>query len=211
MDWNKRMFDLGKRGIYVIIDPQQDAQEIIDKLRLVLSKNIIAVQVWDNGITNYDLLYRVISMCKQHNIPVLINNRVDLLLEMDFDGIHFDDIPSAWKTIKEVLKHKYIGITCTNDLRIVEWATAQQVDYISFCSIFESKNNSSCDLVDFKNILRAREISTIPFILAGGITLENIDALAPLDYQAVAMISGIMSAQEPQQKINTLYKKINNG
>lgn len=212
MTRTKEIFKSDAKGIYVIVDPQQDATKILERLGLALTQEIAAIQIWDNQAAQHiELLTTIIQLAKQHAVPVLINNDVALLSKLDFDGIHFDAIPAQWETIQEQVKSKIVGITCTNDLAIIEWAATQQVDYISFCSLFDSKNNSSCELVDYRSISRAREMTTIPFVLAGGITLENIELLGPLEYQAVAMISGVMDEPHPEDKIKAIYKRINHG
>lgn len=211
MDSRKHVFETSKRGIYAIIDPKMDEASVIDKLRIVLSYHILAVQIWDNGIENCLFLHKVIRLCKEYNTPLLINNKWELLHSMDFDGVHFDKIPADWEQIKAQLKNKLLGITCNNDLRIIEWAEAQKFDYISFCSMFASTNNTHCDLVAFDTVHKARQMTAIPFILTGGITLDNIDVLAQFDYQGVAMISELNEDKTLNTKINTIYTKLNNG
>lgn len=211
MDCPKNIFDTSKRGIYVVIDPQLDRETIINKLNIALNHNILAVQIWDNGIDECDFIAEVLSLCKQYNTPLFINNRWEIMDELDFDGVHFDDIPLEWETIKYRLRHKLLGITCTNDLHTIEWAVAQKFDYISFCSMFDSKHSKSCDIVNFETIHKARQISDMPIVLAGGITLDNIDSLSSLDYQGIAVISALSGEAVLQQQINDMYKKLNNG
>jgi len=212
MEINNTWIKNSEKGIYLIIDPKQDAAETIEKLEIALTQHIIAVQIWDNGLTDdHKLLVPIIELCKKNTIPIIINNRFDLFEQFNFDGIHFDNIPKNWDSMKNHLNGLIVGITCTNDLQTIKWAAQEQIDYISFCSMFDSKNNSKCELVDIKTIQIAKEITDIPIILAGGITLDNLKLLSNLNYQAIAMISEIMSNPKPDQTIKTIYNQINNG
>ena len=77
--------------------------------------------------------------------------------------------------------------------------------------MFDSKHSKSCDIVNFETIHKARQISDMPIVLAGGITLDNIDSLSSLDYQGIAVISALSGEPVLQQQINDMYKKLNNG
>lgn len=105
-----------------------------------------------------------------------------------------------------------MGITVNNDLSLVQWANDNSFDYISFCSIFPSTTSNSCQLVKFETITKARTITQMPIFLAGGIQPENIYQLNNLDYDGVAVVSGIMSADDPFEKANKYLNelKINN-
>lgn len=84
--------------------------------------------------------------------------------------------------IKNEMNRKIItGITCNNDLSIVEWADKNEFDYISFCSMFPSSTANSCELVTFDTVKEARKITTLPVFLAGGIKPENIELLNELN------------------------------
>ena len=157
----------------------------IDLIKLddLLSENILAVQIWDNiGIVDAidNLIANIINVVHSHHIPILINNRFQFLDSFDFDGVHFDAIPPQWNEIKERLRDKIVGITCTNELNKIQWADAHHIDYISYCSMFPSINNSRCDLVDKNLIKEVQEKFKTPFFLAGGIHPDNISLLRGL-------------------------------
>src|SRR6185369_6565581 len=99
--------------------------------------------------------------------------------------------------------------TCNNDLAIVDWAMKQKLDYISFCSVFPSSTSNSCDLVSFDTIRRAREITSLPIFLAGGISPDNMKRLRELDFDGVAVISGIMNQDDPAQAAKKYLTELN--
>ena len=114
------------------------------------------VALWDNfkGLENIpEFIDKICDICKPKSVPVLLNNRWELLKATKADGVHFDEIPSKYKTIKKSISEKsLVGLTCNKDLEIIEWAINNQLDYISFCPIFPSSTSISCELVDFKVI-----------------------------------------------------------
>ncbi len=207
-----------KEGLYLVVDPEMEKTVLIDKLRQIMEKSeIAAVQVWDNfkNIENQiSLINEICKICKNYKVPVLLNNNWNLLSRTEASGVHFDEIPNNFKEIKKnISANALLGLTCNNDLETVRWAETNMLDYISFCSIFPSSTANSCDLVDFEIIKEARKITEMPIFLAGGIKPSNMHLLKELDFEGVAVISGIMSAENPSisaENYNSEFKKIKN-
>jgi len=201
-------------GIYLVIDPSMNRSELLQKLEAALSANISVVQIWDNWqhVKNKEKIIREIcSLCHQYQVPAVINNDWELLKSLPLDGVHFDDVPEDYHQIKQSIERDFLaGITCNNDLSVVEWADKNQMNYISFCSLFPSSTSNSCELVSFENVQRARQITSLPIFLAGGIKLNNMQELQELNYDGVALVSGIMSAENPAQVTKQYLQLLNN-
>ncbi|ULT43211.1 thiamine phosphate synthase [Niabella defluvii] len=138
-------------GIYLIIDPSVSRNILLGKLKEVVLEPIAAVQIWDNFKADdnwMELVEEILQLCHAQNIPVLINNRWKVLAQLELDGIHFDDKPDQLTQLRQELNREIIiGITCGNDLSVVNWANDNGLDYVSFCSMFPSSTANSCELV----------------------------------------------------------------
>ncbi|MFC0772105.1 thiamine phosphate synthase [Terrimonas alba] len=203
-----------KPGIYVVVDPSIAETALLDKIERCAQEEIAALQVWDNflpGQNIHKLLHKICELCYARDIPVIINNRWQLLEDIPLDGVHFDQIPGNYQLIKEIVKRSFIsGVTCNNDLSVVHWANEQQLDYLSFCSMFPSRTSNSCELVHFNTIREAKKISSLPVFLAGGINPGNMDKLDGLDYAGIAVVSGIMNTNRPDESIKEYREKLKN-
>lgn len=199
-------------GIYLVIDPSMEKQTLLNKLRIILTKEIAAVQIWDNfkEVQNKEsLIHDIYSLCAKHQTPVLINNQWDVLKTIDLDGVHFDEIPSNIDNIREELtKEILIGLTCGNNLEDVRWATSHAIDYISFCSMFPSSTVDNCEIVTHETVKEASLLFDKPLFLAGGIHPKNLNQLEELTYDGIAVISGIMNAEHPEQAIDTYRENL---
>ena len=199
-------------GIYLIIDPSMEEEILFAKLNLIVKEKIVSLQVWDNFKENQnieELLLKIYERASANNIPVIINNSWELLKQIPLDGIHFDEIPENFNDIrKEINRYFIAGITCNNELSIIEYAEKHQFDYISFCSMFPSQTANSCELVDFETVQKAKNIFSEKIFLAGGIDLNNIKNLEELNYDGIAVVSGIMSAENPSETIKEYHQKI---
>ncbi len=199
-------------GIYLIIDPSMDEGILFSKLDLIVKEKIAAVQIWDNFKDNQnieELLLKIYKKTSSYNIPLIINNRWEYLNKIPLDGIHFDEIPENFAKIKKEINRNFIvGITCNNELLTIEYAERYHFDYISFCSMFPSKTANSCELVNFETVQQAKNIFSGKIFLAGGIDLDNIKNLSELNYDGIAVVSGIMSAENPSETIKNYHQKI---
>lgn len=201
-------------GIYLVVDPSMNKEMLLQKLRQLVQEAIAAVQIWDHFLPGENitgLVNEILDLCHPNNIPVLINNRRDLLDHTNLDGVHFDSRQDAvleWRN--ELNRDCIVGITCGNDLSTALWADANGLDYISFCSVFPSSTaGDSCELVSFDTIREALKITSLPVFLAGGIKPGNINRLNELGYTGIAVISGIMNADKPVEALKMYQEKIN--
>jgi len=199
-------------GIYLIIDPSMDEEILFSKLNLIVKEKIAAIQIWDNFKDSQnieELLLKIHQITSSHHIPLIINNRWEYLKQITLDGIHFDETPENFNQItKEIGRDFIIGITCNNEISTIEYAEKNQFDYISFCSMFPSKTANSCELVNFETVQKARNIFSGKIFLAGGIDLNTIKNLDELNYDGIAVVSGIMRAENPSETIRNYHQKI---
>ena len=210
MTTNKKSIE---SGIYLVIDPSMEEQILLEKLQVVLTKKMAAVQIWDNFQAEQnivELIQKIHSLCAQHQIPLLINNRWEYLQTTGLDGVHFDEIPANLDKIKKEINTDFIiGLTCGNDLSHVKWAAKHNIDYISFCSMFPSSSVSNCEIIDYDTVKKATLIFDKPLFLAGGIYPKNMKQLDGLKFDGIAVISGIMNAEHPDKAIDEYYENLN--
>lgn len=198
-------------GIYLIADAELDKSILINKLTEALKSGVSIVQLYNTENKSrllMDTINTICNMCHQFHVPVLVNNDWNLLNGTLLDGVHFDKIPEDYEQIqKNINKDFFKGITCSNDLLVVKWATHHQFDYISFCSMFPSPSAGQCEIVSFNTVKKARTITDIPFFVAGGINLNNINRLSELPFNGIALISGIMSSADiPSSTKNYIHE-----
>jgi thiamine-phosphate pyrophosphorylase len=194
-------------GIYLVINPAMERDLLLGRLATALTGGIQVIQIWNNwlpGANKLGLIEDVYRLCQPYGVPVLINQEWVLLCESRYlDGVHFDDIPLDYELIKQDIGRPFIaGITCSGNLDKVRWAEQNGLHYISFCSMFPSPSAGHCDIVMPATVKAARLFTAMPIFVSGGITPQNIISLKKeTPFDGVAVISGIMSADRPEQKV----------
>ena len=198
-----------KKGIYLVIDPSMEFSFLMDRLRQVVKKRIVAVQIWDNFRSTEDIAIvssAVLNLCREEGIPVLLNNRWKEAVVLGLDGVHFDVIPDDWALFKEKhVQDMLVGLTVNNDLEVAKWAVEEDLDYVSFCSMFPSATANSCDLVAKESVRKLTDKYDIPVFLAGGVRPSNLGELYDLDYHGIAVVSGVMAADNPADAVELYY------
>lgn len=195
-------------GIYLVVDPSVEKSTLLEKVHQALDGGVDILQIWNNRAENISkeekevLINDILSTAEEFDVPVLINDEWKLLKTTPLDGVHFDAVPDNFDQIKEEVGRDFIaGITCSNDLEVVRWAGQNGFDYISFCAMFPSPSVGSCEIVSPETVQKARELTDLPLFLSGGITPEKIGELDKLNFNGVAVISGILNADTPRQQV----------
>lgn len=196
-----------KGGVYLVIDPSSEPETLKSKLSAALESGVSVVQIWNHwqaGQNKEQVVAEIGRLTSKSGVPLLINEDWELLQRCPvMDGVHFDYIPEDVEKICSQAKRPFLcGITCSNDLRTVMWAVENQLDYVSFCSMFPSTSAGSCEIVMPENVARTKEITDIPVFVAGGLTPENVAGLKEnISFDGVAVISGVMSSDQPGEKV----------
>ena len=150
-------------------------------------------------------------LCRQFEVPLLINDHIDLALEVGADGVHLgrEDAPISQARLK--LGHeKIIGISCYNELGSAIEAECSGADYIAFGAFFTSVTKldtvpASVDLLQQGNL----EIS-IPIVAIGGINSDNALELISAGADAVAVSNALFGARDIRSeagKFSALFKR----
>ena len=202
-------------GVYLVVDPTLGFDFIIPTLEKAISGGVDVLQIWNNWKQEQnktDLVEAICNLAHKAGIPVLINEDWQLLETTNLDGVHFDQIPHNLVSIKQGLGRPFIcGLTLGNDLDRLTWANDNALDYVSFCSMFPTGSANSCVLVKKETVRKARQMTSLPIFLAGGITLSTIEEVLNTGLDGVAVISAIMTAKNPKQVTESFKQKIING
>ncbi len=140
------------------------------------------------------------DICVKHGVPLIVNDRIDVAMAIDADGVHLgqDDFPIS--LARDILgKHKIIGGSAGN-LKEAEKCLAEGADYIGFGPVYgtASKNDAgpATGIMTLKNIM---EKIDLPFIAIGGIDAHNAADVMKAGIHGIAVISAVCCTNNPEQ------------
>lgn len=204
-------------GVYLVVDPSMNQSVLLKKVEQALEGGVDILQIWNRWpeemkrTDKEQLITFIIEIADNRDVPVLVNEAWEFLKTTPLDGVHFDEVPEDLDQVKEEVGRDFIaGITCSNDLDVVEWADKNGFDYISFCAMFPSPSVGSCEIVRPETVQKARELTELPLFVSGGITPEKITELNELDFDGVAVISGILKEDDPKQNTRDYKRALDN-
>lgn len=208
------MIDIKKAlGVYLITDEGKlqgrDFYAVVEK---ALQGGVTMVQLREKKGTSrefYEKAKRLRILTMQYQVPLIINDRVDIALAVSADGVHIGqkDIP-AQEVRKITGNSMIIGVTA-NTIELARQAEADGADYLGTGAVFSTSTKQDAKPL---TIERLKEITTsvhIPIVAIGGITIENAKALEGSGVAGMAVSSGIMGEKNPDEAAEKLKKIIN--
>ena len=150
-------------GLYVITDEKltpYENDQILKKVEKALKGGAKIVQLRDKTKTDENLISYATALKKlshKYGAIFIINDRVELALKVDEDGVHLGKEDLSITFARKILKDKIIGISCYGDLKRAKEMEALSANYVAFGSFFPSPTKPSAEIVDKRIILEAKK------------------------------------------------------
>ena len=156
----------------------------------------------------YQLALKVKEITSKYDVPLLINDRIDIAIAVDSEGVHIgqDDMPAdiARKIIGE---DKILGVSAST-VEEAKKAEIDGADYIGSGAVFPTATKDDADSVSKEELKEIVDSIDIPAVAIGGINLENAGTLKDTGIAGFSVVSAIMSADDPKeasQKLRVIY------
>lgn len=190
--------------MYVTDDSIKDDNSFFHILEASLKGGATIIQLREKTCdtqTFYQRAVRCKEICEKYNTPLLINDRLDIALAIDADGVHIGQTDMPYKVTRSVLGNsKIIGLSVSNTDQAVK-EDAQSADYIGISPIF-STNTKTTDLAKPLGIAGLKEIRQLyakPIVCIGGINKNNTRDLMDHGADGIAIVSAISKADNPEE------------
>ena len=151
-----------------------------------------------------ELAEKVHAITKRYNVPLIIDDRVDVALAIDAEGVHVgaSDMPVA--TARRLMgADKIVGATAKTVPRAME-AYEQGADYLGVGAIFPTTTKVITVLTATETLRDICNTVPIPVNAIGGLNKDNIDALEGIPVAGICVVSAIMKADDPKQATQEL-------
>ena len=196
---NYRQQQLNTAPLYLVTSPEA---EILKTVEAALKGGLTLVQYRDKDGKDSDRLekaHQLCQLCHRYNALFMVNDRVDIALAVDADGVHLgqQDAPVAFA--REILgTHKIVGRSTTNKQELNK-AIAERADYVGVGPFYETPTKPGKQAVGIEYIDYVKAKCPVPWFAIGGIGMDNLDAVLTTGAQRVAVVRAIMQAEQPTQ------------
>lgn len=156
----------------------------------------------------YELALKVKKITDSYNIPLIINDRVDICLAIDAEGVHIgDDELPVWKTRELIGPNKILGVSAKTVARSFE-AKFEGADYLGVGAIYPTTTKVQTRLTSMETLKEIVDEVKIPVVAIGGIKEHNILSFEGSGISGISIVSDIMQAENVPEKVVSLREKV---
>lgn len=139
---------------------------------------------------------RLRQITKKYSIPFIINDRVDIAMICDADGVHVGQSDIDAKKVRKLIgKNKILGVSARNLSEAIK-AKEDGADYIGVGAMYTTSTKLDAKSVSYKTLEEIKNNVNIPIVLIGGINLENLEELKSLKSDGYAIVSSILKEDD---------------
>lgn len=197
--------------LYLILDAQvNDYRQLLDILKKSVVSGVDIVQLRDK----FGHAKNILAFAKEAKkiirgkVPFIVNDRADLALIADADGVHVGQDDISLKEARRLLgPEKIIGLSCQT-VAHVHQAQKDGADYVGFGSIFKTLTKPGRTPMDLKILKKAAQTSIVPLFAIGGVGLKNVAMIRALGIQRVAVCRDVCLAKNIAQVVSALKQQL---
>lgn len=188
---------LAQSCLYLVTSPTQGLLNIVEA---ALQGGLTLVQYRDkntNDIERLDIAHKLRQQCQQYGAIFLVNDRIDLALAVDADGVHLgqQDMPIA--VARQLLgTGRIIGRSTTNPDEM-QRAIQEGADYIGVGPVYETPTKAGKAAAGLEYVHYAATHCPIPWFAIGGIDVNNVSDVIAAGAQRIAVVRSLIQAEQP--------------
>lgn len=187
-------------GLYAVTPDESDTALLTAKLRDALAGGAAVVQYRNKTADAALRLAQATALfkaCRGHEVPLIINDHLELALEIDADGVHLGGEDGSIAAARKKLgPDKILGASCHNQLQNALEAQRAGASYVAFGSFFASGVKPDAVHAPLELLREAKEKLSVPVVAIGGITHANAPQLIAAGADSIAVISALFDAPD---------------
>ena len=198
--------------LYLVTNRYQDSVErFLEKVETACRSGVTIVQLREKNLTTnqyYQLAKQVKEITDAYQVPLIIDDRLDVCLAVDASGLHIGDDELPVSVARQVLgPEKILGVTAKTVKRALE-AEEGGADYLGTGAIFPTTTKENAPITLISTLKTICQKVAIPVVAIGGLTSENIDQLIGTGIAGVAVVRDLMQAEDVEAKTQAFLTKL---
>lgn len=199
--------------LYLVTNPLENEEKFLKTIENAIKGGVSIVQLRekDKDTGNlYNIAVKVKEITDKHNIPLIINDRIDIMLAVDCAGIHIGQSDMPCKVARKIIgNEKIIGVSAHN---VEEALKAQKdgADYLGCGAIYPTNTKKNANHLTKQCLENIAEAVDIPIVAIGGLNTENVESLKDTGISGICVVSAIMNSDNPEKIAEKLLKSSKN-
>lgn len=197
-------------SLYLVTDGgTRDIEGFCRKVARAIDGGVTLLQLREKTATSrefYELALRVKEIARKVRVPLIINDRLDIALAVDADGLHVGQEDLPVEVARRLLgPDKILGATAAT---VADALAAQNAgaNYLGSGAVYPTGTKPGKALLPMERLMQIKNAVRIPVVAIGGITAENISFVREAGVDGVAVVSAIMDSSDPSAAARDLKK-----
>lgn len=205
---HQRRQQLARSRLYLVTSPDE---QLLPTVEAALQGGTTLIQYREKAADDCQRLavaQQMSALCHHYGALFIVNDRVDLALAANADGVHLgqQDLPVA--AARQLLGfHRLIGRSTTNPEEL-QRALAEGADYIGVGPVYETPTKPGKSAAGAAYLRYAREHATVPWFAIGGINTDNLAAVLEAGAERVAVVRALMQSHQPLVVAQSLIRQL---
>ncbi len=184
-------------SLYLVTDRDlMSTKTVEDSVEQAIRGGCTLIQLREKKLSSkdfYETARKVRAVTSKFNIPFIVNDRVDIALAVDADGVHIgqDDLPVE-QVRKLIGPNKIVGVSASN-LSEALTAVEEGADYLGIGAMFSTNTKTDADATSIEELTRIRKVISLPLVVIGGINKETIPQFKDIKIDGYAIVSAIVN------------------
>ena len=195
-------------SLYFITDSSNyTEQEFLNRVEKALQGGVTLIQLREKDKTTreyIELAQKVLKITRKYNVPLIIDDRVDVALAIDAEGVHVGQSDIPVKLARKLMgENKIVGAT-TKTVEQAKEAYEQGAGYLGVGAIYPTTTKVKTVLTSTDTLRDICNAVPIPVNAIGGLNKDNIDVLEDIPISGICVVSAIMKADDPKKATEEL-------
>ena len=176
-----------------------------------IQAGVTMVQLREKDADGKEFLEKAIKLreiTKKYNVFFIINDRLDIALLVDADGVHVGQSDIDATSVRKLIgEDKIIGVSART-VKEAKQAKKDGADYLGIGAMFSTSTKLDAKDVSFNTLNEIIDEVEMPFVLIGGINLDNVHKLKQFNPDGYALVSGILGAEDIVSRVKLWKNEI---
>lgn len=190
-------------SMYFITDSSNYSEnEFLYRVEQALLGGVTLLQLREKEKTTreyIELAEKVHSITQKYNVPLIIDDRVDVALAVNAEGVHLGQSDMPINIARKILSNDFIIGATTKTVPQALKAVEQGADYLGVGAIYPTTTKVKTILTSTETLDAICKAVPIPVNAIGGLNKDNIDVLKGIPVSGICVVSAIMKAEEPKR------------
>nr|WP_207717243.1 thiamine phosphate synthase [Clostridium acetobutylicum] len=195
--------------LYLVTDRKVlKERDLYKSIEEAIKGGVTLVQLREKEMSTLDFYESALKLKKiteTYKIPLIINDRIDIALAINADGVHIGQSDMPLIKARELLgKDKIIGVSAHSIEEALE-AERNGATYLGVGAIYNTSTKGDAQAVSLEELKNIKNSVKIPVVGIGGINEENANKVIETGVDGISVISGILSAQKIKDKARVMF------